>query len=253
MPLTAVDVALLPAEAAHANADCYVIIDLLRATTTMAVALSRGVRRVHVVRTVEEARERRGSALLAGEVGGLRPEGFDFGNSPCEMLRAAPEGQDLILATTNGTKAILAVAGRGAVIAASFANLSAAARAASAYERVLVVCAGTEGTRRFALEDAVAAGALVSRLLREAPQADLGDGALLALQLTAGEPLPNLVRRARHARYLESIGLAEDVAFATKVDVIDVVPALERYDEAQATFAALVPATEPAANRPRDG
>ncbi len=253
MPPAAVDVALLPAEAAHASADCYVVIDLLRATTTMAVALSRGARRVHVVPTVEEARACRHLGLLAGEVRGLPPEGFDFGNSPCELLHAPLAGKDLVLATTNGTKAIVAVAGRGAVLAASFANLSAAAQAASRYERVLVVCAGTEGTRRFALEDAVAAGALVSRLLREAPQARLGDGGLLALQLTAGEPLPNLVRRAQHARYLESIGLAEDVAFCTKVDVVGVVPVLESREGSVATFAPFVPSAEPVARPPRDG
>src|SRR5688572_14582039 len=103
-----VDVAVLPSEASAIEADCYVVVDLLRATTTIAALFDARLRDLVVTGDIETAREvaRRDGRLLFGEVGGLPPEGFDFGNSPLEVMAADLAGKDGVLFTTNGTLAL---------------------------------------------------------------------------------------------------------------------------------------------------
>lgn len=218
------DVAFLPSEAVTTDAECYVVVDLLRATTTLAVLFARRAAEVRVVESIDEARAWKGEALVAGEVRGLRPDGFDLGNSPVEAAAAAVEGRRVVMATTNGTKAMLAVAGRATVFAASLVNLTAAAEAAKRYRRVTIVCAGTHRGSRVALEDVAAASSLVRVLTREASHVELGDGARLALELSTAVDAAALVRAAAHARYLASIGFEADIDAALRLDSWPVVP-----------------------------
>ena len=141
-----------------------VVFDVLRATSTLVAALANGARRVFPVLTVENARslrrERLPDALLGGERGGVRIEGFDLGNSPREYLAAAVAGRDVITTTTNGTVALAACAHARTVLAAGLVNLDATAGwllgNRSLPEKLLLVCAGTGND--FALEDGFAAG-----------------------------------------------------------------------------------------------
>ncbi len=141
-----------------------VVIDVLRATSTICQALAAGYERVVCAGEVEQARElaaERGDAALAGERANVRPEGFDFGNSPRELAGAAPVRPTLVLTTTNGTRLLLAAAARcETVFVGSLLNLDAvvAAVRATGAPDVALLCAGVEGA--FAIDDAYVAGAL---------------------------------------------------------------------------------------------
>jgi 2-phosphosulfolactate phosphatase len=114
----------------------YIVVDVVRATTTLTTQMEYGAERVYVAPSVAEARLARQtlgpSALLAGEAGGIAPPGFDLGNSPAEFTRVDLAGRDIIFATTNGTRALLACAGGAAVFAGALRNASAAAARAVA-------------------------------------------------------------------------------------------------------------------------
>ncbi len=233
-----IEVALLPAEAAAIEADAFLVIDVLRATTTIAALFAGGLAELLVLDRLEAARERARAEgrILFGEVGGLPPAGFDHGNSPADAATLALDGRRAALFTTNGTRALCGVAGRGAVAAAAFANAAAAARWAAGFERVALVCAGAAGGERFALEDFAAAARLVQLIARERPGVELGDAAGLAAEATGYEDwiapgLPQrtgrsarLVAGARHARALKALGLTADIAFAAREDTSQALP-----------------------------
>lgn len=215
--------ALLPPAGPWPRARAVVVVDALRATTTICALLGHGARAVIAADSEERARQlaaERG-ALLAGEVGGLPPPGFDLGNSPAAVDRAAVGGRDVVLFTTNGTKALCAASAAGSAIAAAAVNVSAAASWLSHAEDVLIACAGEAGGTVFALEDFAVAAHLIQLLSRGHPAARLDDAARLALAVL--EPL-RLLREARHARDLEALGLAADIAFAGQADLFDAVP-----------------------------
>jgi 2-phosphosulfolactate phosphatase len=236
--LESIELALLPAEAAAVDADCYLVVDVLRATTTIATLFGGGLTDLVVCDNIELARERALSdaRLLFGEVGGLPPAGFDHGNSPVEARALDVTGRRAVLFTTNGTSALCALAARGTVVAAALSNASAVAGAGARVRRVAVVCAGNAGGARFSLEDFAAGGAIVQRLVRLAPNAELGDAAALAMtatgyddMLAAGLPQRagrsnRLITGSRHARGLVGLGLGADVFFALEEDTSAAVP-----------------------------
>ena len=233
-----VDVALLPAEAAAMEADAFVVIDVLRATTTIATMFEQGLDDLLVLDDVAAARTRAAAEqrLLFGEVGGLPPEGFDYGNSPVEAEALQLRGQRAALFTTNGTRSLCGVAARGAVATAAFANLTAAGHWAATFARVALVCAGEGGGTRFALEDFAAAAGMVHLLKRESPGVVLGDAAGVAAALPGYEDLTaesvphesgriaRLLAGAEHGRELLALGLASDTAFAAREDTSGAVP-----------------------------
>ena len=240
-----VELALLPAEAAAIKADAFLVVDTLRATTTIAAMFAAGLDDLLVLDRVETARERARAEgrVLFGEVGGLPPDGFDHGNSPVEAASLPLRGKRAALVTTNGARAICAVAGRGEVITAAFANASTAARWAAGYGRVAIVCAGEAGGARFALEDFAAAARLVQLIARESPGVELGDAAGLASEATGYEDwiasgLPQrtargarLVAGASHARALRALGLDADIAHAAREDTSRAVPRVVTHGE----------------------
>jgi len=214
------DVALLPSEALAIDADCFVVVDLLRATTTIATLFAAGLDNLLVVDDVVRAREaaRKSGELLFGEVGGLPPEGFDHGNSPIEAIAAPVAGKGAVLFTTNGTLALCSLADKGAVLAGALANAGAVALVATGYDRVVIVCAGESRGLRFAQEDFLAAGVIARRLAAQAPEAAVGDAAALAIRPASGPDLQHLVRTSHHARALAALNLAPDIAFALRED-----------------------------------
>ena len=170
-----------------------IVVDVIRATTSIATAFAAGAERVIPVRSVEGAREeagRDGEALLCGERRGLPPRGFDLGNAPGEFGRGSVAGRALVFTTTNGTAAIEAAraAGVGSLRLGCFRNAGAVARRvaadANAAERgVAIVCAGRRG--RVSMDDAWCAGHLVERLVQTVAEAELTDGARAAQALSA--------------------------------------------------------------------
>ncbi len=232
------ELALLPAEASALEADAYLVVDVLRATTTIAALFAGGLRDLVVVDDIDSARQRarEEGRLLAGEVDGRQPEGFDLGNSPVEARAADIGGRGAVLFTTSGTAALCGAAAMGPVAAGALANLSAAAAWLTGWERGTVICAGLKGGKEFGLDDFAAAGAILREAARLSPGAELGDAAGLAVEslgfdgwIEAGmarnlAPARRLISGSRHARYLTSIGLAADVQFALQVDSCPVLP-----------------------------
>src|SRR5919199_1659876 len=213
-----VHVAFTPSEAA--TAELGIVVDVVRATSSIAQALASGYRRVLCCAEVEQARALRaslgGGAVVGGERDAVQIEGFDLGASPRELLE--PRAETLILSTTNGTRAILTAAERcDEVLLGSLLNLEAVARAAQARgEDVAVLCAGFKGA--FAFDDAYCAGRIVQLL-----DAERTDAAVAAETLAAAYPDAHegLTRRTYGPP-----GLEEDIAFCARVAVLEVVPRL---------------------------
>jgi 2-phosphosulfolactate phosphatase len=229
VPVKRLDIATTPAEALLLPAaDCFIVIDVLRATTTMAVLFERGLESLLVVEELEAAVAARAGrdALLFGERGGLRPEGFDYGNSPSEAATLDVTGRHAIQVTSNGTRALCSVAGRGTAATGSLVNLSATARFAAAFETVMAVCAGNGGAARFSLEDFATAAALVQLLHAAHPEAALGDAARLALALPSPD---SLVPASEHADVVRALGFADDIALATRRDLVNAVPVVREH------------------------
>ncbi|HKV85283.1 MAG TPA: 2-phosphosulfolactate phosphatase [Ktedonobacterales bacterium] len=214
------DVALAPAMSTHRNSTVAIVVDVIRATTTLAVMFEHGCRRVLVAPDITNARAahiRLPTALLAGEANGAAPPGFDLGNSPAEMHAQLLAGREVIFATTNGTRALRACADARAVYAGSLRNAHAVCAAALAEAviasgapaaiqgrpsqarpysiepseskteeqpaDILVVCAG-RGDRP-SLDDTLCAGYLCRELLSNATNSgrnvSLGEGARIAV------------------------------------------------------------------------
>jgi 2-phosphosulfolactate phosphatase len=210
-----VHVAFTPEE--DASAPLGIVVDVLRATSTIAQALASGYRRVLCCGEIEDARRLRAEtegSLVGGERNAVRIEGFDVGASPREFLQ--PRADTLILSTTNGTRTILAAAERcEEVVLGSLLNLSAVAE--HARERgvdTAVFCAGFKGS--FALDDAYCAGRIV-RLL-EAERSD----AAIAAELIA-QSFPS-AEAALNARTYGPPGLEEDILFCSRESALPVVP-----------------------------
>jgi 2-phosphosulfolactate phosphatase len=218
-----VDVAPLPANALGMDADCYVVIDVFRATTTIATLFARGLHSLIACAEIDDARRlaKEHDALLFGEVGGLRPEGFGYGNSPVEAMGAPVEGRTAVLFTTNGTLALVQCAGRGQVFAGAFVNAEAVAAALAPHSSIVLVCAGNESGRVFALEDFAGAGAIARRLVAADPALAVGDAARAAIAVS-----PLVAAESEHAARLRAIGLEADIAFALSEDTFQAVPAV---------------------------
>jgi len=219
----AVDVAFTPAAAAPAAVG--VVVDVLRATSTIAQALASGYERVLCAAEIDEARALRASlpdSLLGGERKAVRVEGFDVGASPREFREA--RARTLILSTTNGTRAILETAERcERVVLGSLLNLSAVAAAVGGNDSV-VVCAGFQGG--FALDDVYCAGRIVELLGGERTHAATAAGLLARAFPTALDGL--------NARTYGPAGLEEDIAYCAQEDRLDVVPELTGMEGAAA-------------------
>lgn len=230
-----VDVIELPERLGEADrsAQLFLVVDVLRLCSTMVTAFANGCESVISVAEPAEAfsvRERRPEVLLAGERGGYMIEGFDLGNSPFEMTRAAVGGRTLVMCSTNGTKAIVAGRAGAATIVACFLNASAAARHAQAAGRdVTILCSGKLGAR--APEDLACAGLLVEKIegiagrSRARPTASAAEARVL--YRAHRNDLARFVGECEHGRYLASIGMGRDVPYCVQVDVFDLVPRLE--------------------------
>ncbi|MEO6527806.1 MAG: 2-phosphosulfolactate phosphatase [Gemmatimonadaceae bacterium] len=209
------------------------MIDVLRASTTIAVALANGAKTIMPMESSDDAVTRskqfeRASVLLAGERRMLKLDGFDLGNSPIEHTREAVEGKTVLLSTTNGTKALLAVQGARDVVVASYVNLTAVCAMLRAALRggadITIVCAGQD--RQFALEDAACAGRYVSHVSKRLPTIDVNDAALAAslIDRKYGDNLMRLFNTAAHGRALAAAGFEDDLTACAAVDSYPVIP-----------------------------
>jgi 2-phosphosulfolactate phosphatase len=212
-----IDVALTAAGVRPAQ--IAVVIDVLRATTTITQALAGGFDRVHCATSRELALSMRAPGrILAGEEGCVPPPGFDLGNSPVDV--AAATGAELVLATSNGTPAIVAAAAVSELtLLACLANLAAVVAALAGADDVLLVCSGTNG--RLAIEDVYVAGRIVAGLTGAAGSDAAGVCALMA---AAAPPAGDLFRRSTNGQLLVDVGLEADIDWCAREDTLDLVP-----------------------------
>jgi 2-phosphosulfolactate phosphatase len=211
-----------------------VVIDVLRATTTIIHALAAGCSAVRPCAEVEEARElagqmRAGRVVLGGERGGLPLAGFDVGNSPQDYTAKLCQGNTVVLTTSNGTRAILRAAEAERTILAGFVNYSAVCEQLHHDTRPIhIVCAGTEG--EVTLEDTLLAGALVD-YLREAFPVRLNDSARLAWDCFEqhGQVLFGALEVSKGGAKLRALGYDDDIRAAAQVDQFNLVPELRRH------------------------
>jgi 2-phosphosulfolactate phosphatase len=212
-----------------------VVFDVLRATSSMITALAHGAREIIPVRDIADALARRRGqpeVVLTGERNGQRIGAeltggveFDLGNSPREFTPEAVAGRSLVMTTTNGTRALRACAGARQVYVAAFLNLDRliAHLGAVPSAHLCVVCSGT--FEEAALEDTLAAGALIEALWPHYADGHVSDAAPIARALFQqhGHDLPSALRLARNGRrLLEQPALRDDVAFCGRRDVFPV-------------------------------
>jgi len=235
-----------PMDAATAVA---IVVDVIRASTSLVTLVERGAGPIYVAPTVDAARRAAAGApqavrippaggsetrpLLIGEQDGLPPEGFDYGNSPAALATASLAGRTVIFATTNGAPALHAAAGAGTVLVGCLRNAAAVAQAAWAGAgeggAITVVCAGrSTNAGSFGVDDLYAGGVIIERIRRLGP-ATLLDGAEAAVLVSRAEPDGlRLFRRTAAGRHVAGLGLDADVAFSAEVDRSQVVPRLGR-------------------------
>jgi 2-phosphosulfolactate phosphatase len=210
-----------------------VVIDVLRATSSVVTALAAGAKAVVPAATSEEAVRltanlEKDGLVLAGERRMLKIEGFGLGNSPREMTAEAVGGKTVFLATTNGTPALVAAQGGDPVLVAAALNFSAVAERARAVftERggdLVIICAGRE--KQFALEDAYTAGRLVKAVKKGARRVALNDAAQVSLDLAGQQGgWQDAFDASDAARQLTEAGLGDDVHYCAHPDRFTVVP-----------------------------
>ncbi len=212
--------------------DIAVVVDVLRATTTLLFAARSGARRILPVAEIDDAFElareiSEEKILLCGERNGLRIKGFDIGNSPAEYSPDRVGGKTLIYASTNGSVLMSRVERiAGKTILASIRNISAAADFVGKLkpQRTLIACAGSEG--RFSLEDVYCAGMLIDRLAHRLKITLADDTSLTARIIYGhfGDDVGEVFRASTHGRYLgDELGLWDDLAAASEIDADDIV------------------------------
>jgi 2-phosphosulfolactate phosphatase len=238
-----IDVALLPSLVAQPVRDVCIIVDVLRASTSCVTMLDRGAASIAVAASVETARTLRQElmpdALLCGESGGLPPESFDYGNSPVEFATLEFAGRRVVLATSNGTRALALVAEAPAVLVGCLLNRSAISAAAvgaalRADAGVTVVCAGNDYGRLVSLDDTLTAGAIVNDLMAVLGdgglQLDPTDAAVIARDLfeVRRQNLAGSLQSGVHGRALARLGFGADLALCARLDQSSTVPRLQR-------------------------
>ena len=230
------------AKNAAKRGDVTIIIDVLRASSTIVTALSNGARQVIPTLTLHEARRISRTiprCILGGERKGLRPKDFTVGNSPPEYERTLVDGRTVVLTTTSGTRALVKARGSKRILVGSFLNGKAVAEAAHSIAEsigadITLVASGKESALSF--EDLLCAGQISEHL--NSLGASVVDGcAIAALSWkSAQENLWRSIWYSTHAQYLKSIGFERDVEFCIRVDSSDIVPVLRKK--------ALVPLTD---------
>ncbi len=203
-----------------------VIIDVLRATSTICTALHHGVASVCAVGSLEDCKAKAGlNTILAAERGGGKPTGFEFGNSPYDYMNDSVAGKKLVLTTTNGTRALLAAREAEEILIGSFLNIEVI----SNYLRknnsdVILFCAGWKD--HFSFEDTLFAGAMVQKLAATHRLADDASLGAKVLYQQAEADLFGALKNSSHFKRLEKMGIERDLKYCTQKDTCPVLPIL---------------------------
>lgn len=224
------DVCLTPALFGlyDAGGSVVVVIDILRATSSMCVAFHHGVRSIVPVATLDESMAYRKKGFLVGaERRGEPVAGFDLGNSPFSYMQDHVRDRDIALTTTNGTQAIQTAKGAALIAIGSFLNITALSNWLLSQNRdVILLCSGWKGA--FNLEDTLFAGAVAHLLTDEFSFTDHRDSALAAMNLysLARKDMYGFLEQSSHRKRLERLQIEDDIAFCLKPDYTDAIPVM---------------------------
>ncbi len=209
-----------------------VIIDVLRASTTICTALRNGAREVIPTPDIENATKisanlSGGSHLLGGERQGKKIDGFDLGNSPFEYTQEKVGGKTIVFTTTNGAAAIYKCRYASIALVGTFVNIS------SIVQTIIdiggtwtILCSGRQG--EFSVEDATCAGMIITKV-EAATEVETDDAGLTATILYKNfkRSILGMMRKSAHGKYLISIGFEEDLKFCAKIDSVPVIPIVD--------------------------
>ena len=230
-----VSVYLLPSliESGDLEGGVAVVVDVLRASTTIVHALAHGATGILPCESVEQAREAvagldRNRVLLGGERGGERINGFDLGNSPLEYSPDVVRGKTVVFTTTNGTKALRQCESAARVLIGTFVNRAALVRVLQTDGRpVHVVCAGTDG--QLTAEDVLFAGSVAAEPGFAPTDVQTEMAIDYHLARSADQTVfRETIRSSRGGRNLLRLGMDADVERAAQLDLFDVVPEWSR-------------------------
>jgi len=206
-----------------------IIVDVLRAGTTICTAFNEGVERIIPVASVEEAvLMKQKGYLVAGERNGEKLDFADFGNSPSELMSRDIAGKTLVITTTNGTQAIEMAHGAEIIATGTFTNLAYIAEWLTSLDmNITILCAGWRNT--FSLEDTIFAGALTERLVQPQNRYVLYDSTIASLELwqQAKSGLFVYLQKSSHYRRLVKLGFQKDLDYAADLNTTRVIPVME--------------------------
>ena len=217
------------AEAVKRN-DIVIMIDVLRCSSTIITALFNGIIEIIPVESLEEAielRKNQNDLILAGERNGLKPNGFDLGNSPNEFNSSRFEGKKVVITTSNGTKALEKVKNCKWVLVGAFLNAESVVNAAfklAKEEKVGITILLASSSEDIYLEDFICSGLLSKKLLSMGANLDDSAHASMLAWNNAKENLNEIIKRSQHGEYLKRIGFENDIDFCLKIDLYPIVP-----------------------------
>ncbi|MEG0257127.1 MAG: 2-phosphosulfolactate phosphatase, partial [Christensenella sp.] len=206
-----------------------VMVDALRASATIITAISNGCDRIVPTSEANEAaaikKISEGNVLLGGEIAAQKVSGFDLGNSPLEYTQNVVDDMVIIYSTTNGSIAVKELAAAEDILIGTFINADAVAKKAISLERdVVLVCAGTK--RKFSMDDIIAMGCILDRMLKVDESIEFDDMGRVALKLyhDANHDILGALEGSEHFEYLKQLKLYDDLEYCTREDMFDVVP-----------------------------
>jgi 2-phosphosulfolactate phosphatase len=207
-----------------------IIVDILRATTTITVALEQGATKVIPVKELNDlSKYKKDGCLIVSERDGLQSDFADFGNSPLQLIAADIKDKTIAISTTNGTRAIAMVNEADKVFLGAFANISALTnKLKQLQQNIVIVCSGWK--YRFSLEDTLFTGALCEKLTSNNDFSFDDDSVIAAMDLwkTAKNNLLHYASQAEHYKRLFTLGMGESVSYCFELDTCSAVPVMEK-------------------------
>ena len=231
-----INVALLPEEinAKTISDDLVIVIDVLRASSTIVTAFAAGAEKIIPIYNPEEARNRAlaiksSQVLLCGERGGKKLPGFDMGNSPLEYRMTDVKNKTLLLSTTNGVKMLERVRNARKIIVGSFLNIDAVIDYCLADDgKIMLACSGDRG--HISLEDTVCAGMILDQISQLSADNDLNDDLLLARELyhIYGHDLLEMMKSSTWGQNLMTMNLTADLVFCAQTNIYHHIPVVKK-------------------------
>ena len=209
--------------------DIVVVIDVLRATSAICAAFDNGIKSIIPVATIDEARDYQSKGYLVGaERKGQIVEGFDFGNSPYSYMKEELKGKEVVLSTTNGTKALSIASDAPTVVVGALNNLDALSDWLSEQDKnILCLCSGWQD--KFNLEDTICAGAICDQLIKTGKFTSTEDSSIAAkyLYISAWDNPLGYLKSSSHRRRLKNLNLNEDIKYCLTPNKTTVIPILK--------------------------